>query len=191
LRDEHGTDAVEQGARPTTSARTDIVLKIIKGVLRMDDACSQHGVAREEIESWVQEFVRAGRDILAGGARGRHTECEAKFKELQAKIGELVVERDALRDRLESTMLGTAATHESQDGSALSGVGQVGDSHGRHTSPHDTPPPSETAFRDLSRSEKQARVRAALRKYGSARRAAEALGISHQTVYNHLVRGDA
>jgi transcriptional regulator with GAF, ATPase, and Fis domain len=41
-------------------------------------------------------------------------------------------------------------------------------------------------FRQLSREQKRDVVRAAFRKYGNARKAARALGISHQTVYNYL-----
>lgn len=44
----------------------------------------------------------------------------------------------------------------------------------------------DVPFRDLSKQQKKATVRMAIAKYGSARMAAEKLGVSHQTIYNYL-----
>jgi transcriptional regulator with PAS, ATPase and Fis domain len=44
----------------------------------------------------------------------------------------------------------------------------------------------DVPFRDLSKQEKKTAVRRAIAKYGSARVAADKLGVSHTTIYNYL-----
>jgi transcriptional regulator of aroF, aroG, tyrA and aromatic amino acid transport len=47
------------------------------------------------------------------------------------------------------------------------------------------------SFLQLSRPERQRIALSAMKKYGSARKAAKALGVSHQTIYNYLKDAEA
>ena len=65
------------------------------------DACRKYGIKQSELEEWTARFLEAGENGLRSNPRDEQAEYEVKIKELQAKVGELVLERDVLKKSLE------------------------------------------------------------------------------------------
>jgi len=53
-----------------------------------------YGIRQSELEEWTKRFLEGGEDSLRTNPREESAEYEARIKELQAKVGELVFERD-------------------------------------------------------------------------------------------------
>jgi transposase-like protein len=94
--------------RWTAQRKAELALGIIKGEISMVDACRQNDLKQSEVESWISTFIQTGTQGLKTNSREQMNEYERQIKEMQTKIGELVLEIDArkkleaLRDREET-----------------------------------------------------------------------------------------
>jgi len=55
--------------------------------------------SESELEEWTARFLEGGENNLRSNPRDEQALFEAKIQELQAKVGELVLERDVLKKR--------------------------------------------------------------------------------------------
>jgi transposase-like protein len=70
-------------------------LLTLSGEITLVDACRKHDLKQSEVESWVNEFIKSGTQGLKKNGKDSQDEQEKKIKDMQAKIGELVLELDA------------------------------------------------------------------------------------------------
>lgn len=89
--------------RWTAQKKAEIILQIIKGEVNLVDVCRQNDLKQSEVESWINTFVSSGTQGLKTNAKDQQVETERQIKEMQAKIGELVLELDA-RKKLQALL---------------------------------------------------------------------------------------
>ena len=77
-----------------------MVLEVLKGQLTGVDACRKNGIKQSELEEWTERFLEGGENALRSNPRDEAAAYEAKIKDLQAKVGELVLDRDILKKSL-------------------------------------------------------------------------------------------
>jgi transposase len=74
-----------------------VVLEVLKGQSTGVDACRKYGIKQSELDEWTARFLEAGENGLKTNPRDEYSDYELRIKELQAKVGELVLERDILK----------------------------------------------------------------------------------------------
>jgi transposase-like protein len=74
-----------------------VVLEVLKNQITGVEACRKYGIKQSELEAWTNRFLEAGENGLRANPRDEVAEYEARIKDLQAKVGELVLERDILK----------------------------------------------------------------------------------------------
>jgi transposase-like protein len=95
-----GQDQDEPIERWTAKRRAALVIRIVKGETSVAEAARQHGLRVAEVESWYDQFLRAAENGLRRRPKDEEALKEEQIKKLKQKIGELVVENDALREAL-------------------------------------------------------------------------------------------
>lgn len=83
--------------RWSAKRKASLVLDVLKGKTTIAEACRQYDLTPSEVESWVDEGQRGLENALRARPQDVRDEYESKVKDLQAKVGELVLERDALK----------------------------------------------------------------------------------------------
>ena len=86
--------------RWTAGRKRAVVLEVLKGQLTGVDACRKNGIKQSELEEWTERFLEGGENALRSNPRDEAAAYEAKIKDLQAKVGELVLDRDILKKSL-------------------------------------------------------------------------------------------
>ncbi|NIN63376.1 MAG: DUF1153 domain-containing protein [Anaerolineae bacterium] len=94
-------DEQEEIQRWTAKRKAAVVVEVLKNQVTGVDACRKYGIKQSELEEWTVRFLEAGENGLRANPRDEQAEYEMKIKELQAKVGELVLERDVLKKSLE------------------------------------------------------------------------------------------
>lgn len=92
-----GVGPVEGAMRWTARRKADLVLDLLKGARQIHEVCRENDLKQSIVERWIRDFVETGTRGLK--ARGTDEEAvrAAEIKELQAKIGELVLHNAALK----------------------------------------------------------------------------------------------
>lgn len=83
--------------RWTAKRKAAVVLDIIKGVTTPAEVARKHGLTVNEVEGWIDTFLKAGEDRLRSNPRDKKEEWEAEKRDLYAKVGELSLEVDVLK----------------------------------------------------------------------------------------------
>ena len=83
--------------RRSAKRKASLVLDVLKGKTTITEACGLYDLTPSEVESWVDEGQRGLENALRARPQDVRDEYESKVKDLQAKVGELVLERDALK----------------------------------------------------------------------------------------------
>lgn len=89
--------------RWTAQKKAEISLQIIKGEVKIVDVCRQNDLKQSEVESWINTFISSGTQGLKSNTKEQQVETERQIKDMQAKIGELVLELDA-RKKLQALL---------------------------------------------------------------------------------------
>ncbi len=89
--------------RWTAQKKAEIALQIIKGEIKIVDVCRQNDLKQSEVESWINTFISGGTQSLKTNTKEQQIETERQIKDMQAKIGELVLELDA-RKKLQALL---------------------------------------------------------------------------------------
>ena len=95
------SEADQEFQRWTAKRKAAVVLEVLKNQTTGVEACRKYGLKQSELEQWTSSFLRGGELGLRVTSRDEQSEQEAQTKELQAKIGELVLERDVLKKRVD------------------------------------------------------------------------------------------
>ena len=89
--------------RWTAQKKAELALQIIKGEAKIVDVCRQNDLKQSEVESWVNRFISSGTQGLKTNAKEQQVETDRQIRDMQAKIGELVLELDA-RKKLQALL---------------------------------------------------------------------------------------
>ena len=95
------TDREPEIQRWTAKRKAAVVLEVLKNQTTGVDACRKYGIKQSELEEWTQQFLSGGENSLRTNPKDVAGEYEGQIKELQAKVGELVLERDILKKKAE------------------------------------------------------------------------------------------
>ena len=91
------TDQTPEIQRWTAKRKAAVVVEVLKGQTTSVDACRKYGIKQSELEEWTERFLEAGERGLKLNPPDEFAEYEARIKDLQAKVGELVLDRDILK----------------------------------------------------------------------------------------------
>ena len=83
--------------RWTAKRKASLVIDVLKGKVTVAEVCRQHDLTPSDVERWIDEAQRGMENALRARPRDIREQYEGKVKDLQAKVGELVLERDALK----------------------------------------------------------------------------------------------
>lgn len=81
--------------RWTARRKVELLLQLIKGEVKLVDACREHDLKQSDVESWMDTFVKAGERGLKARSEDEQANHDREVRELRAKVGELVLELDA------------------------------------------------------------------------------------------------
>ena len=81
--------------RWTARRKVELLLQLIKGEVKLVDACREHDLKQSDVESWMETFLRAGERGLKARSEDEQAVHDREVRELRAKVGELVLELDA------------------------------------------------------------------------------------------------
>ena len=94
--------------RWSAKRKAELVIELIKGTKKLVDVCREYDLKQSEVEGWMDAFMKAGERGLKARSTDEQAAHEREVKDLQAKVGELVLELDfrkklqALNDREDS-----------------------------------------------------------------------------------------
>ena len=84
----------------TAAFKAKVALEAAKEEKTLAELAQQYGVHANQISSWKRQLLENVDAVFASGAEQKQ-DHEAEVKELRAKVGELVMERDFLSSKLE------------------------------------------------------------------------------------------
>ena len=80
--------------RFTAAFKKRVVLEALRGDRTVQEIAARHEVHPNQVSTWKRQAVDGLDEIFAGSKGSRQSEHETTIRDLQAKIGELTVERD-------------------------------------------------------------------------------------------------
>ncbi len=83
--------------RFTPQFKARVALEAVRERDSVQAIARRHELHPNQVSLWKRQLLAAVPDVFAVGAEKRAKECEAKIRDLHAKIGELTVERDFFR----------------------------------------------------------------------------------------------
>jgi len=92
---EKGEIMNDEMKRWTASRKAEVVISMLKHEVNIVDVCRQHDLKQSEVQSWIDEFVKSGTTGLKINSKEAVIQHRKEVKQLQAKIGELVMELEA------------------------------------------------------------------------------------------------
>ena len=82
--------------RYSAEFKAKVALEAIKGEQTLADLATRFGLHPNLITNWKRQAVNNMADAFSGKAKKNTSADEAQVKELHAKIGQLIIERDFL-----------------------------------------------------------------------------------------------
>jgi len=86
--------------RWTAKRRSALVISILRGEISAQEAARQHGLTVAEVADWREKFLSGAENALRSKPRDEDSAREDREKRLKAKIGELVLELDILKEAI-------------------------------------------------------------------------------------------
>ena len=88
--------------RWTARRRTALVLSILKGEMTVEEVARRHGLAISEVEDWKLRLLNAAHNALRSRPRDEDALKDDQIRRLKQKVGELILDVDALKEALHS-----------------------------------------------------------------------------------------
>ena len=73
-----------------------VALEALRGERTLQEIASQHQVHPNQVGAWKRQAMEGLVEVFSKGAERRVRDHESEVRDLHAKIGELIVERDFL-----------------------------------------------------------------------------------------------
>ena len=86
--------------RWTAKRRAALVLQIIKGETSVQEAARKHALKVSEVEEWKEKFLEAAENALRSRPKEEESLKDDRIRQLERKIGEMVLDMDILREAL-------------------------------------------------------------------------------------------
>ena len=86
--------------RWTARRRIALVLSVLKGEMTVEEVARRHGLAVAEVEDWKTRLLNAAHNALRSRPRDEDALKEDQIRRLKQKVGELILDVDALREAL-------------------------------------------------------------------------------------------
>lgn len=86
--------------RFTADFKAKVALEALRGDRTIQEIASRHKVHPNQVSTWKRQAVDGLGDVFSNSSDGSVRDHEAEVKELHAKIGQLMVERDFLASGL-------------------------------------------------------------------------------------------
>ena len=83
----------------TATFKTKVALEALKGELTLPQIAARYSIDRRLVGKWKKEAIEKLPSIFSGS--DRVISCQQEIKQLHAKIGQLVIEKDFLANVLE------------------------------------------------------------------------------------------
>ncbi len=90
----------EEIQRWTARRRTALVLGILKGEMTVEEVAARHGLAVSEVEEWKERLLVAAHNALRSRPRDEDALKDEQIRRLKQKVGELILDVDALKEAL-------------------------------------------------------------------------------------------
>lgn len=94
------TDAEDTLKRWTAKRRTALMLEIVRGDTTVAEAARKYGLTVGEIEEWRDRFLAGAENALRSRPRDEDAQKDHEVKRLKQKVGELVMERDVIKEAI-------------------------------------------------------------------------------------------
>ncbi len=85
-----------QRRRFSGEQKSKIVLEALRGDRTLQEIASRHQVHPNQVGAWKRQAIEGLAELFSKGAERRVRDHEGEVRDLHAKIGELIVERDFL-----------------------------------------------------------------------------------------------
>ena len=85
-----------QRRRFSGEEKSKIALEALRGDRTLQEIASKHQVHPNQVGAWKRQAIEGLAELFSKGAERRVRDHESEVRELHAKIGELLVERDFL-----------------------------------------------------------------------------------------------
>ncbi len=86
--------------RWTARRRIALVLSILKGEMTVEQVALRHGLAVSEVEEWKERLLVAAHNALRSRPRDEDALKDEQIRRLKQKVGELILDVDALKEAL-------------------------------------------------------------------------------------------
>ena len=73
-----------------------IALEALRGDRTLQEIAARHQVHPNQVSTWKRQAMEGLSEVFSGGVERRTRDHESEVRDLHAKIGELIVERDFL-----------------------------------------------------------------------------------------------
>ena len=81
--------------RWSAGKKNEIVLQILRREKEIIDICRTHDLKQSEVQRWIDEFSKGDKENLKVNSKSVRAMHRKEVNQLQAKIGELVMELEA------------------------------------------------------------------------------------------------
>lgn len=92
---------LENVQRWTAKRRVALVLQILRGETRTQEAARKHGLTVAEVEDWRDKFLAGAENSLRSKPREEDAMKDQQIKQLKQKVGELVLDIDILKTAMD------------------------------------------------------------------------------------------
>ena len=86
--------------RWTAKRRSALIISILRGEVSEQEAARQHGLTVAEIQDWREKFLAGAENALRSKPKDEEALREEREKRLKAKIGDLVLELDIIKEAI-------------------------------------------------------------------------------------------
>jgi len=83
-----------QVQRWSAKRKVELLVSLMKGEKTLVDACREYDLKQSEVEGWMDAFMKSGERGLKARSEDEVAAHERVVRELRAKVGELVLERN-------------------------------------------------------------------------------------------------
>ena len=88
--------AVGEQHPPVLELKAKVALEALRGDRTLQEIASQHQVHPNQVGAWKRQAMAGLVEVFSKGTEHRRRDHESEVRDLHAKIGELIVERDFL-----------------------------------------------------------------------------------------------